>query len=618
MFKHITKILMLVSMLLPFAGWADDEDKKIDYQLTVTGDRLEEPANDKSDSIAVITEEQIRENQWNYVLDAIRTIPGVDVVQSGSPGKVTSVFLRGAGSAQVLVLIDGVPVNNPYFGGVNFEDLTTDNVERIEVLKGPQSPLYGSDSIGGVIQIFTRKGKGETAFRTGFEGGSFQTFREKAGLTGQQGKADYSVAFSRQDSQGQFDNDEFSENIFSARSGYRWSEHTELTFTGNVFDSTTGVPFHTVFDPVTFQPTLQASPLQQQESNLGVLSAGMKHESGPYLNLSTQFAYTRRTFSFVDPGSFFADSTNDSDIYQLTFQNDFQIQDNNTLTAGYEYEHQKIDAQDNLNGVYPLKSVDDNAVFLQNKFENSQWILTAGFRFDHYNTFGDTFNPRISAAYRFTQSSKVRGSYGEGFRAPSAGDLGLPFYGNPDLKPEKSRSWEVGFDQNWANHVTFSASWFHNDYDDLITFDPNTFIAGNVAKAKAQGLEISGSCYRQGWEFGGGYTYLDTEDKTTGLPLPRRPKHSASFQVGYRTNQWGAKLNLTAVGERFENDFLTSPSQNVFNPGYGKLDVAVHYQILPSLRLKGRIENLLDKKYEEVLHYPALSRGFYGGIEWTL
>ena len=161
MFKHITKILMLVSMLLPFAGWAEDEDKKIDYQLTVTGDRLEEPANDKSDSIAVITEEQIRENQWNYVLDAIRTVPGVDVVQSGSPGKVTSVFLRGAGSAQVLVLIDGVPINNPYFGGVNFEDLTTDNVERIEVLKGPQSPLYGSDSIGGVIQIFTRKGKGE-------------------------------------------------------------------------------------------------------------------------------------------------------------------------------------------------------------------------------------------------------------------------------------------------------------------------------------------------------------------------------------------------------------------------------------------------------------------------
>src|SRR4030095_561126 len=157
-------------------------------------------------------------------LDAIRTVPGINVVQSGSPGKTTSVFLRGAGSAQVLVLIDGVPVNNPYFGSVNFEDLSTDNVERIEILKGPQSPLYGSDSIGGVIQIFTRKGKGDAAFHTGFEGGSFQTYREKVGLTGQQGKLDYSVGFSRQDTEGQFDNDEFGENVFSASTGYLWSQ----------------------------------------------------------------------------------------------------------------------------------------------------------------------------------------------------------------------------------------------------------------------------------------------------------------------------------------------------------------------------------------------------------
>jgi len=618
MFKYPTKFLLLVSLLLPLAAWANDEDKKVEYQITVTGDRLEEPVNEKSDSITVITSEQIRKNQWNYVLDAIRTVPGVSVVQSGSPGKVTSVFLRGAGSAQVLVLMDGVPINNPYFGGINFEDLTTDHVERIEVLKGPQSPLYGSDSIGGVIQIITSKGSGEPAFRTTFEGGSFQTFREGAGVSGGQGKVDYSLGFSRHDSEGQFDNDEFRENVFSARSGFHWNENTVLTFTGNVFDSTTGIPFHTVFDPVTFQPAFEASPLQQQQSNLAVVSAAMKHFQGAYLNLSTQFAYTRRTFSFEDPGSFFADSTNNSDVFQLTFQNDLRWNSSNTLTAGYEYEHQNIDAEDNLNGVYPLKSVNDNAVFLQNKLETAQWILTAGFRFDHYNTFGDTFNPRVSAAYHFTETGKIRGSYGEGFRAPSAGDLGLPYYGNPDLKPEKSRSWEIGFDQTWKQNFLFTGSWFHNDYDDLITFDPNTFIAGNVAKATAQGLELSASWSDHGWTFGGGYMYLDTEDKATGLPLPRRPKHSGSFQAGYENQQWAANMSLTAIGDRFESDFLTSPAQNVFNPGYGKLDIAVRYQLLPSLRLKARIENLLDKKYEEILHYPSLSRGFYGGIEWTL
>ena len=143
MVPKVTKLLVLLSLLIPIATWAEEQDQPIVYQITVTGDRLEEPVNEKSAAITVITRDQIEKNQWNYVLDAIRTVPGVSVVHSGSPGKVTSVFLRGAGSAQVLVLMDGVPINNPYFGGVNFEDLTTDSVERIEVLKGPSRRTRG-------------------------------------------------------------------------------------------------------------------------------------------------------------------------------------------------------------------------------------------------------------------------------------------------------------------------------------------------------------------------------------------------------------------------------------------------------------------------------------------
>ncbi len=606
-------------LLISIQVFSEDPENTdpVEYQVTVTGDRLEEPVNEKSDSITVITRREIEANQWNYVLDAVRTVPGVSVTQSGSPGKVTSVFVRGAGSAQVLVLLDGVPINNPYFGGVNFEDITTDNVERIEVLKGPQSPLYGSDSIGGVIQIITRKGESDTAFRTSIEGGSFETFREKVSLHGKEEKLDYALAFSRQDTEGQFDNDEFGENVISARAGYSVNETTGLSFAAHLFDSNTGIPFHTVFDPVTFQPALEASPLQNQDSTLSVFNAGLKHISGQYFNLFTQFSYTRRSFSFEDPGSFFAASENDSDVFQVAFQNNLYWKTNNTLTAGYEYEHQNIDAQDSLNGPYPLESVNNNAVFLQNKFENPRWILTMGFRFDHYNTFGDTFNPRISVAYLLPADARIRGSYGEGFRAPSAGDLGLPFYGNPDLKPEKSRSWEIGFDKTWENDFAVSAVWFHNDYDDLITFDPNTFIAGNVAEATAQGLEISASWSFEGWNISGGYAYLDTEDQTTGLRLFRRPEHSGNVRFGYENTNWSANVSVVGVGDRFESDFLSSPVVNVLNPGYGKVDLAGHYQILPSLRLKGRIENLLDKDYEEALYFRALSRGFYGGVEWT-
>jgi vitamin B12 transporter len=151
----------------------------------------------------------------------------------------------------------------------------------------------------------------------------------------------------------------------------------------------------------------------------------------------------------------------------------------------------------------------------------------------------------------------------------------------------------------------------------LITFDPNTLIAGNVAEASAWGCELFAGWSRNGWNASAAYTYLDTEDEIAQQPLFRRPKHSGSFQFGYQQRKWGTNLNISAVGERFENDFLAFPVRNIFLPGYGKVNIAAHYQILEPLRIKARIENLFDNEYEEILYYPALPRGFYGGIEWV-
>jgi vitamin B12 transporter len=256
-------------------------------------------------------------------------------------------------------------------------------------------------------------------------------------------------------------------------------------------------------------------------------------------------------------------------------------------------------------------------VFVQNKFEASHWIVSAGLRYDHFNTFGDTVNPRISAAYKIGLNQKIRASYGRGFRAPSAGDLAFPYYGNPDLKPEKSRSWEIGYERFW-NGLEFTGSWFHNDYDDLITFDPNTFIAGNVANAMTQGLELSASYELHGWIASGSYTYLDTEDEATGLRLFRRPKHSVTFRASYEAEKWGVSAGLVGLGNRLETDFSVFPSTNVLNEGFGKLDLAAHYRILKSLNLRGRIENVTDSDYQEILGFPSPGISFYGGIEFEL
>jgi vitamin B12 transporter len=604
---HTLSLLFLSVAGFTYAQEADQVEQPAPaYEINVTADRLEEPADKKTDSVTTITREEIEERQWHYLNDVLRQIPGIALAQSGSPGKATSVFLRGSNSSHVLVLIDGIQINNPYFGGVNFEEITTDNIERIEVIKGPQSPLYGSDSIGGVIQIITRKGSEDPSVQASFEAGSFNTYREKAAIHGNEQDFDYSLTFSRQDSEGILENDEFNENVFSARAGYDWSDHTGIDVTGRLYDSKAGIPFDAFFNPVL---------LQNQDSDLRLIGTNFHHLSGNLINLKASLSLANRDYHFEDPENAFQsilDTISDSWLFSL--QNDFQIGSMNTLTAGYEFENQAVDAADQ-NGSFLDTTIRNHGIFIQDKLDTGRFILTAGFRYDHFNSFGDTVTPRVSAAFKATPGLKIRGSYGRGFRAPSAGDLAFPFYGNPDLKPEKSSSWEIGADRTLGSHATLSAVWFHNDYEDLISFDPQTLIAGNVAEAMSQGLEVSVETRFGNWRLGAAYTYLDTEDQTTGLRLFRRPEHSGNANVTYESRKWGASLSLLSIGDRLESDFSVFPSVNVLNPGFAKIDLAGSYQIHQYLRLKARFENVLDKEYQEVLGYPAPGAGFFAGLE---
>lgn len=612
--RTFTLFLFTLSILITSLAFAADEDQtpqpeSPSYQVTVTGDRLEEPINEKTDSVTVITHEQIEQHQWHYVVDALKQVPGVAIVQSGSPGKTTSTFIRGGGSSQVLVLIDGIPINDPYFGQIQLENLVTDDVDRIEILKGPQSPLYGSDAMSGVIQIFTRNGQPGNSVRTSFEGGSYHTFREQAGFSGSTGKARYAANFSRNDTDGQLNNDDFSENAFTASGGYQFDDQNKISFRGQALDSTTGLPFGFGFIP---------APHQRQDSNLGILGGSYQHNAGPLFNLNSTLSYTRLKYHIEDPdNTFYPFADSKSDVIQFTTQNDSHFGNIDTLTTGYEYEHWNINADDVTGQFIQDMTIGNHALFVQEKVETSRWILTGGLRWDHYTSFGDTVNPRVSAGYKLSEQTKIRSSYGSAFRAPSAGELALPFYGNPDLQPEKSHSWEIGMDQYWTPNISMSATWFDNRYEDLITFDPNTFIAENIASAKTYGLELSGTAHWHGWSYNAGYTYLHTEDEQTGLRLYRRPTHSVNAGVAYDAANWGASGSIQGVSDRLEPDFNTFPVSNTLNPGYGRVDLAGYYSILHQVKLKLRIENLFDKDYEEALGYKALGRGFYGGIDAT-
>ena len=535
-----------------FLSAEQDETDDIEYSVTVTADRLEEPLKEKSDSVTVIDREEIERHQWRYVSDALRDVAGIAIVQSGSAGKTTSAFIRGANSDQVLVLVDGIKTNDPYFGGISLQSLTSDNIERIEIVRGPQSTLYGSDSIGGVINIITRKGRGGIHPHLEMEAGAFQTFREKAGISGGTERVDYSLAFSRQDSEGQFDNDEFRENSVSGKGTIRLSTPTELSFTGRFHDSHVGIPFNALYLP---------SSLRNQDDRLAVFGTSLSHSTGKLLNATTRFSLSNNESTFEDPEDAFPFSTHNSDVLHAAFQNDFVLTSQNVLSAGFEFEHQSIDASDQNGSITDLNDYrsDIASVYIQNKFESNQWILTAGVRSDHYNTFGNTVNPRISAAYLPNTKWKIRGNFATGFRAPTAGDQFYPFYGNPELQPEESKSWEVGFDHSPADNLSVSAVWFHNTFTNLITFDPNTFLAANIAEATTKGLEITGSYTPGAWSVLVAYTYLDSRDDVENHRLFRRPTHTGSIRLSYDTNRWGSSVRVLGVGDRLEADFGVFP-----------------------------------------------------------
>jgi vitamin B12 transporter len=576
-----------------------------DYSITVTADRLEQSVKDSTDDVTVISSDEIEQQQNVTVLEALRNVSGLAVVQSGSPGKTTSVFLRGAGSAQTMVLLDGIEINNPFFGGVDFANFLTTGVERIEILKGPQSPLYGSEAMAGVINIITGSGSEKTAGGAFFEAGGMETLRGGAQISGKTGILKYSASVSEYDTQGQFENDEFNDLQINSRFDFALDERSSILVNANYIDSHIGIPFNGRF------PT----PDRNSDNKLGVVAVGYSFRSNSLLNLLVRGSYVRREFHFEDPLDAFSPlSEDESNNYKITIQNNSTF-DSNTFTLGYEQESQDVTADDALSEIVN-DTVNSRSVFAQDKFQWGAFFLTAGGRYDHHSSFGDHFSPRVSAAYQLNEDWKIRGGAGSAFRAPSVGELVYPFYGNPDLKPETCKSVEAGVD--WTRSGgSLSVTGYYSTYKDLITFDPVTFIAANIDRARIYGFEIS-SAYplAKNWTLSGSYAFVKTKDETTDEPLFRRPENSGSLTLNYSQTRWGWNANFLFVGKRFEQDFELFV--NRFNSGYTRGDLAGYYRIARHFKITGRIENFYDSEYEEAFGFPAPGVTGYAGIHLEL
>jgi vitamin B12 transporter len=594
-------------------------------KIVVTSTRSEEPAEQTGASVSVKVEEEMRVQEYRDVEEVLRTIPGVQVQTSGSPGKLSTVRIRGANPTQVQILVDGVRVKSATSGDFDFADLMLDDVERIEVLRGPQSTLYGADAIGGVIHVITKRGQGPPSAFVDVEGGNYETFRGRLGLAGSTGPWNYSLGVSGLTLGGQFENDEHDLVSVNTRIGYALPGKGELSLVGRFQDGHRGLPFATVFPDF--------DPNRSQDDRLSLASMEWRQPWTSSWEHRLRVGVVDETLEFRDKPDPGHELGFDSDIFTTRFEAEWYHFITpvpwNTITAGAEYRNETGEVK----GSYK-ETTDSWALVIQDQLRLfDRLFLTGGVRYDGNSAFEDKATARVALSYLVKETdTRLKASWGQGFRAPTFNELFFPAFppcpafGNPNLRTEESQSWDGGVEQHlWARRVRLAATYFRNDFTDLIQstlIDPVNFCfqAQNVGKARTEGVEAEASVAPiDGLVLALAYTYTDSEDRATGDPLRRIAKNALAV-----TATWEPLPGLTLSGEvQVLSSQFEAPGQPR-NPGYAVVNAAAAYRLpirrwwhLSNITLHVRATNLFNEDYSEVAGFPALGTHVMAGVRAT-
>lgn len=619
--------------------------------IVVTATRIATPESRIGSSVSVITAEEIARRQYKSVAAALRALPGVDVVQSGGPGQQTSVFIRGASASHTLVLIDGINITDPSnpTGAVDFSTLLLDNVDRIEVVRGPQSTLYGANAIGGVVNIITRKGQGAPRTTLTLEGGNHATYFQQLGFQGAVDNLDYSISGTHLKTHASSVTPEDLRNglpaeadhnrntTLSTRLGLQATDTLDFSLTGRYIDE------HTDLDPEVGFGTIEDPDAQLHNREYFVRGAGhaLLFDGRWDATLAVSWVdYNRRNDNpRTDPLETLQMTRFQGDTLEYSLNNDVYLSEVHTLTlgGGSKREHMDNDGFSDYGGfiVSELSSASarTNYVYAQDQFSVGERISgTAGLRLDDRDDFGTELTWRFTGVYRHLPTgTRFNASVGTGFRAPSLFELygytpnnfGSEYRGNPDLDPEKSLGWEVGVEQALlAGRLQLGTTWFRNDIENLIetvtdaSFNSTT---ENINKVRLRGVEAFVAMQplaRLSARID--YTFTDAHvSDNSDRPLLRRPRNKASANITY-TPAADVSLDLGAdyVGKRKDIDRVTAA---VIDAGdYTVFNAAVSYTVNPALRLEARINNLLDTHYQPADGFEALGRNFLLGFTASL
>jgi vitamin B12 transporter len=638
--------ISLIIASLPSSARAQAVDEL--PELVVTASRTEQPIARAGSAVTVIRAEDIAAAGSKSVADVLRGAPGLDITEAGGPAGLSTLSLRGAQPGQVLVLIDGVKVGDPTSttGEFDFGAFSVTDIDRIEILRGPQSALYGSDAMGGVVNIITRKGTGRPRTSLLIEAGSYGTLHTRATTTGS--TDDVSWAFSV---------DGFSTRGFS-RYGYRIPRilagratpleddpARKLAATGRVtWRPAPGVEVElggaiyatrVNFDNPGAFGTDPDDRFNRGRNVVGNLYAKTRFDAldGRLRNTVTLFAHrahheNRLTQSCFDAffNGYDCNTFYDGARFGAEYQGELSLGAWGTTIFGLRSERETAKTAEQY---YPLpkpriRGIDvgqtTNSAFLLHQFALGERLdLSLGGRLDRVSG-GDAFaTGRATVAYRILETgTKLRASLGTGAKAPTLYQR-FSIYGDPTLRAEKNVGVDAGIDQTlFDGRAKLSATVFRARYRELIDFNSATLRYFNVARALMQGVELSGEAtlVPDAWRVRASYTYQHAENLQTKAALLRRPHNKGSLSLVYTgLPKLELEARLVMIGARY--DFNNQTFGRSIMPGWGRLDLRADYAVNDNLSLFGRIENALDKRYEEIRDYGTAGRSFYAGLKTT-
>ena len=613
---HFPVVVVLYLSLVGVALAGNDEQRKT---VIVTATRTAQTADEVLSSVTVISREDIERRQARSVEDLLRGTQGISITNNGGPGKNTSVFMRGTESDHILVLIDGVRAGSATSGGAAYGNIPIEQIERIEIVRGPRSSLYGSEAIGGVIQIFTRKG-GKEGFTPSFSigGGSYGTFNGSAGLSGRSKRGWFNMNISGKNTNGfnscsgkpypngagcftnEPDRDGYQNVAGSFRAGYLFKNGLDIET--NFMRSSGKVNYDGKYS--------NKSELVQQ-----VFGGKARYSPFEFWKVTLAGGRSRENSKdFLGQGKNFK-SRFDSRRDTITLQNDFTLNKSHLLTVGADYKNDTVSSSED----FEVTSRNNLGAFAQHQATVFKQDLELSIRYDENEQFGGNVTGGAGWGYTVTEWLRFTANVGTAFKAPTFNELYYPGgYSNANLRPEESVSYEFGTSgkikqTNWALNI------YETQIHDLIANDAS-WVPQNINKVRIRGFEGMISTRIKKWQINTNLTLLDAQNKSSGINrgniLPRRAKESFRFDVNRKFDKFklfGLSFNkstigtqLLVVGQRYDDLANTRKLDS-----YVKLDIRGEYALNQNWRLQGRIENISNERYETASFYNQPGRNFF-------